>query len=68
MVFGAVLEYGDIFLSATSSLNRKRLQTLQNKGLRYALNKGLEASTDEVHMEANLLKLKFRREKHLLNV
>ena len=62
-----MLEYGDVFLTAASNLNRKRLQILQNKGLRCALNRGLETSTDELHAEANLLKLKFRREQHLLN-
>ena len=48
-------------------MNKKRLQVLQNKGLRCALNKGIETSTDELHKEANLLKLKYRREQHLLN-
>ena len=62
-----ILEYGDIFLSAASAANRKRLQTLQNKGLRCALGKGLETSTDELHKEASILKLKYRREQHLLN-
>ena len=62
-----VLEYGDIFLSATTLKNRKRLQVLQNKGLRCALNKGIESSTDELHAEARLLKLRFRREQHVLN-
>ena len=32
-----VLEYGDVFLTAATLLNRKRLQILQNKGLRCAL-------------------------------
>ena len=37
-----ILEYGDVFLSATigpcaTVVNRKRLQLLQNKGLRCAL-------------------------------
>ena len=62
-----IVEYGDIFLYATSVENRKRLQILQNKGLRCALGKGIETSTAELHVEANLLKLKYRREKHLLN-
>ena len=62
-----MLEYGDVFLSATSSLNRKRLQILQNKGLRCALNASIEVGTADIHSEANLLKLKFRREQHLLN-
>ena len=62
-----LLEYGDILLSATSNVNKKRLQVLQNKGLRCALNKGIETSTDELHRDANLLRLKYRREQHLLN-
>ena len=62
-----VLEYGDIFLLGTSVDNRKRLQILQNKGLRCALNRGIETSTDDLHKEANLLKLKYRREQHVLN-
>ena len=62
-----ILEYGDIFLSAASVANRKKLQTLQNKGLRCALNKGIDVSSDSSHTEARLLKLKFRREQHMLN-
>ena len=62
-----ILEYGDVFFSATTCLNRKRLQVLQNKGLRCALNKGIEVSTIELHSEAKLLQLKYRREQHLLN-
>ena len=34
-----ILEYGDIFLSATTNLNKGRLQILQNKCLRCALGK-----------------------------
>ena len=62
-----ILEYGDIFLDSTSLANRKKLQVLQNRGLRCALNKGVETSSDELHEEAKLLKLKFRRRQHLLN-
>ena len=62
-----ILEYGDIFLSAASALNRKKLQTLQNKGLRCALNKGLDCSCADLHTEVGLLKLEHRREQHLLN-
>ena len=50
------------------NVNKKRLEVLQNKGLRCALNKGIETSTDELHKEANLLKLNYRREQHLLNI
>ena len=62
-----VLEYGDILLSATSVINRKKLQTLQNKSLRCALNKGIEYSSAELHEEAEILRLCYRRELHLLN-
>ena len=62
-----LLEYGDVFLSATSKENRKKLQTLQNKGLRCALNKGIETSREELHREAGLLTLSSRREQHLMN-
>ena len=63
-----ILEYGDIFLSATSLANRKKIQTLQNRGLRCALSKSVDAvTTDELHTEASLLKLKYRREQHSLN-
>ena len=64
----SIIEYGNIFLSASSVDNRKRLQTLQNKGLRCALNESLgSATTDELHSKAGLLRLKYRREQHLLN-
>ena len=62
-----ILEYGDIFLTAASVENRKRLQILQNKGLRCALNRGIETSTNDLHLEANLMKLHYRREQHILN-
>ena len=62
-----ILEYGDIFFCAASVANKKRLQTLQNKALRCALGRGLETSTEQLHAEAGILKLKYRREQHLLN-
>ena len=43
------------------------IQVLQNKGLRCALNKDIETSIDDLHREADLLRLKYRREKHLLS-
>ena len=60
-----ILEYGDILLNAASAQNRKK--TLQNKGLRCALNKRIETSRACLHAEAGLLRLNFRREQHLLN-
>ena len=62
-----ILEYGDVFLHAATAENRKRLQILQNKGLRCALNRGIDTDTVELHREANLLKLHYRREQHILN-
>ena len=62
-----ILEYGDLFLSAATFKDRERLQVMQNKGLRCALNMGLGTSTDELHAKANLFKLKYRRELHTLN-
>ena len=64
-----IVVHGDIFLSATSVANHRRLQMLQNKGLKCALNKSVDAvSVEELHAEAGLLKLKYRREQHLLNL
>ena len=62
-----VLEYGDIFMVSTSVENRKRLQILQNKGLRCALNKDRTTSREELHTEADLLQLKQRRDIHMLS-
>ena len=62
-----ILEYGDIFLMGTSIINRKRLQVLQNKGLRCALNQDQESNVRDLHRDANLLKLKYRREQNILN-
>ena len=59
--------YGDVFLTATSATNEKRLQILQNKGLRCALGKDAYASVNELHKEAGVLPLKYRREQHLLD-
>ena len=62
-----ILEYGDIFMLGTSVENRKKLQILQNKGLRCVLNKDRYTSRDELHSEAGLLHLKHRRNMHILN-
>ena len=62
-----IIEYGDVFLTAATKSNRKKLQTLRNKGLRCALNKGLDTGSVDLHREAGLLKLNYRREQHLLN-
>ena len=61
-----VLEYGDIFLHSASQLIRKKLQTLQNKALRCALSKNKYYSSEDLHIQAKLLKLKDRRHMHIL--
>ena len=63
-----ILEYGDVFFSAATIENKRRLQVLQNKGLRCALNKDVDFSSADLHEEANLLKLHHRREQHTLNL
>ena len=59
----SILEYGDIVMYSTTVENRKHLQTLQNKGFCCAMGRGMETSTADLHTEANLLKLRFRKEK-----
>ena len=65
-----IIEYGDILLTACSFENKRRLQVLQNKGLRCALNKPRDdfTSTADLHDEAHILKLKYRRDEHILNI
>ena len=64
-----LMEYGDIFMVGASVANRKRLQVLQNKGLRCALGKGKYTNSKELHVEAGFswLQLKYRRDLHMLN-
>ena len=62
-----LLEYGDIFLTGTTVDNRRKLQVLQNKGIRCALNRDRETSISDLHSEIQLSKLNKRRELHLLN-
>ena len=61
-----LLEYGDIFLNSATAEYRRKLQVLQNKGLRCALNRDADANTDELHEDVKMLRLKQRRQ-HLLN-
>ena len=63
-----MIEYGDVFLTGATLEYKRKLQVLQNKGLRCALGKDLEAHIDDLHSEANLWKLKYRREMHLYNL
>ena len=57
-----ILEYGDEFLLAATVINRKQLQSLQNKGLGCALGKGLETSNsvDPKMLKARRAKCKTR--------
>ena len=61
-----ILEYGDIFLSSLSKITKKKLQTLQNKALRIALNDRGADNTDGLHQQAKILKLTKRRKMHCL--
>ena len=61
-----LLEYGDIFLSSLSVATRKKLQVMQNKALRIALNSRNQESTADLHKLAKLSKLKDRRKMHVL--
>ena len=61
-----ILEYGDVFLTAASKVNRDRFQKLQNKALRISQGVDKRYDTDQLHKDSNLLKLKYRREQHLL--
>ena len=56
-----ILEYGDIYMTSASKENKKKLQTLQNKALKCALNKQPRYDTKELHKEAKISKLKTRR-------
>ena len=62
-----IMEYGDTFLVGATAEKRKKLQTLQNKGLSCALSLDRDISTEELHRRAKLQKLKNRREQHLLS-
>ena len=56
-----ILEYGNIFFSAASVENCKLLQIMQNRRLHCALNRGIDTSNAELHKEAHLLKLVFKK-------
>ena len=47
-----VIEYRDILLTGATTVRRKKLQTLQNKGLRCALRKDRFTSSSELHRDA----------------
>ena len=63
-----MIEYGDIFVTSATLEQRRKLQVIQNKGLRCALGRGTEAHVDDLHEEAKSWKLKHRREMHVYNL
>ena len=62
-----MIEYGDIFLSGATAENRKKLQILQNKGLRCALKKDKFKNVSELHKEGKIMRLKYRRAQHVFS-
>ena len=62
-----MIEYGDIFLSGATAENCKKLQILQNKGLRCALRKDKFESVSELHKAGKIMRLKHRRTQHCLS-
>ena len=61
-----ILEFGDVFLHSAPKKIRKKLQILPNKALKCALSKDKLFSSDVLHREAKILKLKERRHVHVL--
>ena len=61
-----ILEYGNIFITAASKENRRKMQTLQNRALKVIHQVDRYYETDLIHDGSNLLKLRYRREQHLL--
>ena len=61
-----ILEYGDLYMHSANMEHRKKLQTLQNRALKCALNRDKRYSTKLLHSEARILKLNLRRKKHIL--
>ena len=62
-----MIEYGDIFLSGATAESRKKLQILQNKGLRCALKKDKYENVSALHTEGKISRLKHRRAQHTLS-
>ena len=63
-----MIEYGDVFLTGATLELKRKLQVLQNKGLRCALNRDKESHVEDLHTDAQLWRLKYRRELHLYNL
>ena len=60
-----IMEYGDVFAVSTTLEIRKKLQKLQNRGLKIEHGKDKLYNTNKLHEEAKLDKLKWRRKQHL---
>ena len=63
-----ILEYGDVLVDSMSVEIKKKLQTLQNRALRCALNKDKGANTNELHAEAKLKTERAHLASHVPNV
>ena len=55
-----LLEYGNVFLSSCSETNIKKIQYLQNRGLRIALKRNWYAHVNRMHLDANILPVEYR--------
>ena len=62
-----IVEYGDIFLSVDTLENRRKCQVVQNRALRIVHKVDKLYRSDLIHEESKLLKLRYRREQHLLH-
>ena len=66
-----IIEYADFIYDQSVEYVSKQIQSLQNRGLRIVFNQhnkryDQRMSTTEMHRAANLFRLKYRREQHLL--
>ena len=66
-----IIEYADFIYDQTVEYVSKQIQSLQNRGLKIVFNQhnkryDQRMPTTEMHREANLFRLKYRREQHLL--
>ena len=55
-----LIEYGNVFLTSCSDINLKRIQRLQNRGLRIALKRNFYAPVSRMHIDANILPVEYR--------
>ena len=61
------IEYGDVIYSACPQNLLKRLQVIQNSNLKTVLQKDRLASTEGIHRDTKMNKLKDRRNSNLLS-